>query len=120
MKRIYLLLLLLLLAGPYLYAQAATERKPVIKAVENEKRLKLYPLEADAYINIYIEWPEMQAFTIAIYNNEGLLQHEWKEKAAKNYQKALSLANMPEGRYYMVVQGAKEAFKKDFIISRTK
>jgi hypothetical protein len=115
----YLLITGLLTTGSTAFAQQGTRAKTSDKsAYEEKEKLALYPLTADSYTNVYIEWDEMQPFTIAIYDNKDILQTEWKEKSTRSYQKAVHLSSMPAGSYYIVVKGKNEVLKKDFIISR--
>jgi YbbR domain-containing protein len=95
--------------------EPATGQTPSATAKE---QLTIYPVTADSYTNVYIEWEEMQPFTISIYDSKGILQHEWKEKSARSYQKAVDLSALPAGNYHIEVKGRKETLKKELIISR--
>ena len=89
------------------------------KAIVNRGgTIKLYPLPAKTYTNIYIEWAEMQPFSVTIYDMYDIQIQLWNEKATKSYQKALFVTQLPPGNYYLVARGTKGILKENFTVER--
>ena len=90
------------------------------QAVKEKESFTIYPDTADNYINVYIDRQEIRPISFAIYNEEGILQHRWQEKPARSYQKAVSLDNLPAGRYKLVLYNGPDTADRQFIIVRNK
>lgn len=99
----------------YHYEEYTDAVPEVNKAIS---QFQLFPVPAQNILNIHMKWIEPQAFTIAIYDMEGRLVQQKGETATSNYQRTLSVSELPSGTYMMQIKGANTAIAQQFTISK--
>ncbi len=111
MKAIYVLLLFSILSSANVFAQAtstATVHAGIkINRSNQAGKLDLYPNPAKTYMNVYVDWKEPQTFRVAIYDSTNTLVKEWDEQVRTSYQKSVDVAQLPDGKYAIVITGKK-------------
>ena len=79
--------------------------------------IKLYPVNATTYTNIYIDWNIPLAFTVGVYDSTNKMLKEWKEGPVKNYQKAFYVTQLPPSTYYIKAKNLQGELSEKFIVS---
>jgi len=106
MYRITSVLLFILITIGYTNSNAQQKDKADTKQTATTNRLKLYPNPAKTYVNIYVDWQIAQPFSIIIYDMQYNTQlNEIKVATRKNYQYALDVTQLPDGKYKIKVVG---------------
>lgn len=86
------------------YSQTSNNKKAdVVKEVTH---LKLYPVEVDKYVNIYVEFSDPTDFTITILGSERNNERKWELKAKTNHQQSMDVTQLPNGSYDIVLETA--------------
>ncbi|MGN6569140.1 MAG: hypothetical protein ACTHJ0_14360 [Flavipsychrobacter sp.] len=85
-------------------------------SVCHEGRLKLFPPTANSYVNIYVDWNELQPFTVYVYKDDNEIVAQWQGDTKKNYQKALFTSKMGPGNYYIRVKSPKAEMTETFTV----
>lgn len=110
--RVFLLLIFAILISNSVFAQEV-KKNEVTK--ESIKHLKLYPKEADKYVNIYVEFEEPEDFTLQMPATSLNDEKKWDLKAKSSYQTSMSVTNLPDGEYTIMLNyrgiEEKESFK---------
>lgn len=118
MKYILILATLLLLCT---HAQAQ-KRKPIADRKEstniNTQHLKLYPTEADKYVNIYVEFIDATDIILTLEATDRSNEKSWKAKAVTTYQHSLDVSQLPPGNYSILLQTGKMQEKMIFAVKR--
>lgn len=81
-------------------------------------KFELFPVPAQNFVTVRLKWSEPQAFTIAIYDMQGRLMQQTGETATTNYQRTLSISDLPAGTYMMEVKGNSAAVAQQFTVSK--
>ena len=87
-----------------------------VKASENGLVIKLYPNPADKYVNIYVDQPTAQSFTLSLYDTFGALIKEQQVDEQKSYQYNLDVSQLPNGKYKVQVKGNASVVSQDLTI----
>lgn len=116
MKHIILLsaCLILSMAG---YSQTGNNKEDDLTKQE-VKHLKLYPVDADKYVNIYVEFTVPTDFTIIILGSERNNERKWELKAKTNHQQSMDVTQLPEGSYDIVLESAGAREEARFNVKR--
>lgn len=99
-------------------AWSQSVHKVSYKAVCKEGCLKLFPTTANTYINIYVDWNELQPFTVYVCKDDNEIVAQWQGDTRKNYQKALFTSKMGPGNYYIKVKSPKAEMTEAFTVAR--
>jgi len=116
MKNFTVLVTLLFALPVGVFAQS-THKSPAYKAESTEGKLHLYPVNAKTYTNIYVDWNELQPFTIYVCKEDNEVVAQWKGSTVKNYQKALDVSKMGPGSYYIKVKSPRAEITQGFTVA---
>jgi hypothetical protein len=61
--------------------------------------LKVYPIPADKYINIYVTCKQPKDITLRIYDKDEKQLQEIKADAQTSYEKSVDITKLPDGKY---------------------
>ncbi|MBS1771214.1 MAG: T9SS type A sorting domain-containing protein [Bacteroidetes bacterium] len=108
-----LMIIMLLCCVRYSKAQQTTYGKQNNnEQVQLTFSMKVYPNPAKTFLNVYVECPTPQSFSIAVYDmTYKTWLNEWKVASRKTYQQSIDVSKLPNGSYKVVVkteQGQKE------------
>lgn len=78
----------------------------------------VYPVPANGFVNVNVEWNQPQAFTATIVNMEGRIIKQWKEEKTKKYAKTISLPELSPGNYFLKLEGEHEKAEKQMVITQ--
>lgn len=120
MKTIYAILIFSILSSANALAQATaitTAHAGIKISTSNSAgKLNLYPNPAKTYMNVYVDWKEPQTFRVAIYDSTNTLVKEWDEQVRSSYQKSVDVAQLPNGKYAIVVTGKRGELADHFTV----
>lgn len=79
--------------------------------------LYLFPVPANAELNISLNWDEAQAFSARITDLQGRVYRQWSHPAGTQYQEAVPTTGMSSGVYFIECRGSKGgSLKQSFIV----
>jgi hypothetical protein len=116
-----LTIVLLISINTLVSAQQNKEAPVTVKAVttNNAGTMKLYPNPAKTYTNIYVDWSTAQPFTITIYDIQFNSQlTEIPVAVRKNYQYALDVSKLPDGKYKITVRGGTNVMEEILTVKK--
>lgn len=103
---------------------AAVVGLPPAKAQDVEKaraknvHLKLYPREADRYVNVYVEFDEPTDFTLYIPGTDRNNPKSWSINAKSAYQHSMDVTQLPDGEYTITLQYNGDQETDTFVVKR--
>ncbi len=101
------------------HSQDGNKKKAAKKeTVEEVRHLKLYPTEADKYINIYVTYDEPTDFTITILGSERNNERKWDLKAKMTHQQSMDVTALPNGSYTITLTSDEVNEKSIFNVKR--
>lgn len=78
----------------------------------------LYPVPAVSELRIDITWQEAQAFSAAVYDQQGRRLSAWQQPAAHEYHDKLDVSILPAGCYYLRITSTGGIVSREFTILR--
>ena len=117
MKRI-IFLAILMLAVVFTQAQHRNNKKEAKKTSEAATHLKLFPTEADKYVNIYVEFVNPTDVQITLLGSEKNNEKSWEVKAVTSHQQSLDVTALPAGTYTILLIAGQVQQKAEFNIRR--
>lgn len=94
---------------------AAKTRHSVPASVSH---MKLYPTEADKYVNIYVDFDTPKEFTLTLLPTELSYEKKWDVAAKSSYQYSLDVTQLPPGSYTVVLTWAEGKQESSFTVKR--
>ena len=64
----------------------------------------LYPVPAGESVTLDVSWSQPQSFSVTITDAAGRIYRTWSQPAQQHYTENISLASLPTGSYYVVIQ----------------
>ncbi len=64
----------------------------------------LYPVPASQSVTLDVSWQQPQPFSVTITDAAGRRHRTWSQPAQQHYTENISLASLPTGSYYVVIQ----------------
>lgn len=83
-----------------------------------QPHLKLYPIVADKYVNIYVTYDEPTDVIITIVGSELNDERKWDVKAVMTHQQSMDVTQLPVGNYTITLQGGGKQEKATFSVKR--
>lgn len=83
-----------------------------------DKHLKVYPVEADKFVNIYVDFDEPTDFTLRIPPTDKNNEKKWQVNAKSSYQHSLNVQQLPQGRYELILTYNSKEEKMSFTVKR--
>lgn len=118
MKKIFVCFAILVGIDTSVSAQTYVHRAPLnCNPTCNEGAMRLYPATANSYVNIYVDWNELQPFTVYVCKDDNEIVTQWQGDTKKNYQKALYTNKMGPGNYYIKIKSPKSEMSEAFSIA---
>lgn len=69
--------------------------------------LNLFPVPTNDHLEIKLDLPVAQNFTVLVYDITGRVWQHWNEQALKNYSEIISVRELPAGHYFIKINGAE-------------
>lgn len=80
-------------------------------------RLSLFPVPAQAELNISLSWEQAQAFSTRITDLQGRVYRQWSHPATAQYQRSIPTDALSSGVYFIECRGSKgSSLKQSFIV----
>ncbi len=79
--------------------------------------INVYPVPAADNMNVVLNWDEPQDFALSLTDMSGRTVYYQSERAQRNYNKAISVSNLPAGNYVLSVAGKAALLNKQITIS---
>lgn len=117
--RFMLFMMALLITSNLLFAQQRdnkTGRKQ--ESAKSEQHLKLYPIEATTYVNMYVEFQTPTDFTVTIVGSPLNDERTWKLRAKSSYQQSIDVTQLPAGVYTILLKGGGIEEKAEFRVKK--
>lgn len=92
-------------------------QQPASNSAE-KSHLKLYPKLATEYVNIYVEFDEPKDFKLILPASELNNEKKWEVNAKSSYQQSLTVNQLPEGSYSIVLVYDDKREEKTFTVKR--
>lgn len=73
------------------------------KEASKNAHMKLYPVEADKYVNVYVDFDEPTDFTLYLPGTILNDPKEWKVNAKTSYQHSMDVSQLPDGEYTLIL-----------------
>lgn len=118
MRKAIFLSLMLITSCSVFAQQVDNKRKVKQEANKTEPHLKLYPLEATTYVNIYVDYPQPTDFVITILASPLNNERKWELRAKTSHQQSLDVTQLPNGTYTITLVGGGVSEKAEFTVKR--
>lgn len=116
MQRIIILLVLVCM-GHVAIAQRANNKMEV-KKQEEVKHMKVYPTEADKYVNVYVEFEQPSDIVITLVGSTQNYESVWEAKAITSHQQTIDVTKLNNGTYLVRLAAGKVKEEAAFSVKR--
>jgi len=83
----------------------------------SEGSMHLYPAAPNDYMNIYVDWNQLQPFTVYVYKDDNELVTQWQGDTKKNYEHALFTSKMGPGNYHIKIKSPRAEMSEPFSVA---
>lgn len=77
----------------------------------------IFPVPAQNVLNISLNWNEAQAFTVAIYNMNGVVVRQWNVPATAQYNTSIPVNTLAAGNYVVKIAGTNGQIVKQVVVA---
>ena len=78
--------------------------------------LNVSPNPSNGAVNIKLNWDQLTPFSVAVYDINGDIVRRWDEAASKNYNRTITVSDLPSGTYFIKVRGDQKQLIQRFIV----
>lgn len=119
MKKIILFTILLLTcASSFAQKKTNSPAQKESKPATDVQHLKLHPVVADKYVNVYVEFPQPTDITLTLLGSDKNNEKSWEVKAVGSHQQSVDVSALPEGNYTILLIGNTIQEKAEFVVKR--
>ncbi|MCB0695876.1 MAG: hypothetical protein KDC07_00845 [Chitinophagaceae bacterium] len=116
--RALITLTIFLLSCSMVYSQTGNQKRTDTVKHAQEMHLKLYPIEADKYVNIYVTYNEPTDFSITLPGSDRNNEKHWEIKAKMTYQQSLDVSGLSTGEYSIILDNGRVKEELIFKVKR--